>query len=151
MAKHIINYSYISVHSDINTVFCKISKQEKQMLLAWLEEFLLVLGEACHEFKEIRQSAFTPSKQFGKGNMYTRNPNISIMACLCGMLNQHRKTGIKDFTKYQIKNLKLLLVACNNINSILKSQGWPTVNCPDVEFKKVDTASANVVLSNIFE
>ena len=73
------------------------------------------------------------------------------MACLCGMLNQHRKTGIKDFTKYQIKNLKLLLVACNNINSILKSQGWPTVNCPDVEFKKVDTASANVVLSNIFE
>jgi hypothetical protein len=133
-----INWSKAFTKSEINTVFCKMSKDDKQLLLNILQDALYIIAEAQHEYPELNTFVTTEFKCLGKGKYYKRSKYIGITAALGGMLKQHKKTKDKDFTVYQIKNIEELLGAFDNINKLLIANKWPeTIFAPDLIFKEI--------------
>ena len=93
--------------SDINTVFCKMAKDDKHLLISILE-YPNINDYVTREFKEL-----------GKGKYYKNRKYIGITAALGGMLKQHKKTKDKDFTVYQLKNIESMLGGFDVINNVL--------------------------------
>ena len=135
-----IKYSKLSGtrNAEINTIFCKMSRDDKQLLINLLQDALYVIGEAQHEFTEIDTFVTKQFKCFGKGQYNKKAQYLGVNAILCGMLKQHKKTKDKDFTIYQIKNIEKLLGAFDKINGVLVANKWPeTIFAPDIEFVEI--------------
>ncbi len=123
--------------SDINTVFCKMAKDDKHLLISILEDALYIIAEAQHEYPNINDYVTREFKELGKGKYYKNRKYIGITAALGGMLKQHKKTKDKDFTVYQLKNIESMLGGFDVINNVLKAGKWPeTIFAPDLIFEE---------------
>lgn len=123
--------------SDIDTVFCKMNKDDKQLLINILQDALYIIAEAQHEYPEVNSFVTREFKSLGKGKYYKRSKYIGVTAALGGMLKQHKKTKDKDFTVYQLKNIEELLGAFDNLNKFLNGNKWPeTIFAPDLIFEE---------------
>lgn len=132
-----IKWRKAHTHTDINTVFCKMSKSDKDILISILEDALYIIAEAQHEYPELNKFVTTEFKCLGKGKYYKRSKFIGITAALGGMLKQHKKTKDKDFTVHQIKNIEELLGAFDKINNLLSANKWPeSIFAPDIIFEE---------------
>tara|TARA_Y100001973_G_C5202542_1_gene338938 strand:- start:1359 stop:1808 length:450 start_codon:yes stop_codon:yes gene_type:complete len=136
--KHTIKYKKITGHkTEINTVFVKMSRTDKQLLLDILQDGLYVICEAQHEFTLVNEFVVHEFKQLGKGKYYKNRKYIGIVAAIGGMLKQHKKTKDKDFTIHQIKNIEGILAGFDKINHVLKKADWPeTIFAPVIEFEE---------------
>lgn len=135
---HTIRWSKAFTHSDINTVFCKMSKDDKELVLNILQDALYIIAEAQHEYPEVNTFVTKEFQCFGKGKYYTRSKFIGVNAAIGGMLKQHKKTKNKDFTVYQLKNIEHLLGAFDKINSVLVAGKWPEkIFAPDLIFQEI--------------
>jgi len=122
----------------INTVFAKMSKDDKDLLINILQDALYTIAEAQHEFKEIHDFVTKEFKELGKGQNNKRAQYLGINAVLGAMLKQHKKTKDKDFTVYQIKNIELLLGGFDKINKVLQHNKWPdSIFAPEITFKAI--------------
>jgi len=132
-----IKWRKAHTHTDINTVFCKMSKSDKDLLISILEDALYIIAEAQHEFTAINTFVTKEFKELGKGEYYKRSKYIGITAAIGGMLKQHKKTKDKDFTVYQLKNIELLLNGFEIINKDLVANKWPeTIFAPRIIFEE---------------
>ena len=123
--------------SEINTVFCKMAKDDKHLLISILEDALYIIAEAQHEFPNINEFVTREFKELGKGEYYKARKYIGITAAIGGMLKQHKKTKNKDFTVYQIKNIEALLAGFDAINNALKAAKWPeSIFAPHIKFEE---------------
>lgn len=138
--KHTIYYKKITGHkTEVNTIFCKMSRTDKELLLNILQDGLYVICEAQHEFGPINEFVVREFKQLGKGNYYKNRKYIGIVAALGGMLKQHKKTKDKDFTIHQLKNIEAILGGFDNINGVLTKADWPEkIFAPHIEFVEQD-------------
>ena len=139
MAKHTIEYTKISGHqTEINTIFCKLSKLDKDVLIDILEDALYIITEAQHEIDIVNKFQREEVPPMGKGKFLKNKKHIGVTAALSGMLKQHKKTKNKDFTVYQLKNIEILLECFRIINKHLKANKWPeTIYAPEIVFKDV--------------
>lgn len=123
--------------SEINTVFCKMDKSDKHLLIGILEDALYIIAEAQHEYPAINTFVTKEFKELGKGKYYKKSKYIGISAALGGMLKQHKKTKDKDFTVHQLKNIELLLHGFEIINKDLVANKWPeSIFVPHIIFEE---------------
>ena len=123
--------------SEINTVFCKMAKDDKQLLISILEDALYIIAEAQHEYSFINTFVTKEFKELGKGKYYKKSKYIGISAAIGGMLKQHKKTKDKDFTVHQLKNIELLLHGFEILNKDLVANKWPeTIFVPHIIFEE---------------
>ena len=133
-----ITWSKAHTHTDINTVFCKMSKDDKSLLINILQDALYVIAEAQHEYPEVNIFVTKEFACLGRGKYYKRRKFIGIMASLGGMLKQHKKTKDKDFTVHQLKNIEELFGAFDKINGLLVANKWPEkIYAPDITFQEI--------------
>tara|TARA_R100001510_G_C7589612_1_gene159775 strand:- start:226 stop:777 length:552 start_codon:yes stop_codon:yes gene_type:complete len=133
---HKIYYKKITGHrTEINTIFCKIDKSDKDTLINLLEDALYIISEAQHEIDTINSFSREQIPQLGRGNFLKNKKFIGVSAAISGMLKQHKKTKNKDFTIYQIKNIEVLLESFEILNKILIANKWPeTIYVPRIKF-----------------
>lgn len=123
--------------AEINTVFCKMAKDDKQLLINILQDALYVIAEAQHEYPFINTFVTKEFKELGKGKYYKKSKYIGISAAIGGMLKQHKKTKDKDFTVHQLKNIELLLHGFEILNKDLVANKWPeTIFVPHIIFEE---------------
>ena len=123
--------------SEINTVFCKMAKDDKHLLISILEDALYIIAEAQHEFPNINDYVTREFKELGKGKYYKARKYIGITAALGGMLKQHKKTKDKDFTVHQLNNIESMLGGFDVINKVLIAGKWPEkIFAPDLIFEE---------------
>lgn len=133
---HTMYYKKITGHrTEINTIFCKLDKTDKSVLLDLLEDALLIISEAQHEIPQINKRAVEQVPQLGRGNYLKKKKFIGISAAISGMLKQHKKTKDKDFSIHQLKNIEVLLELFEIMNKILIANKWPeTIYVPRIKF-----------------
>ena len=126
MAKHTIEYTKISGHqTEINTIFCKLSKLDKDVLIDILEDALYIITEAQHEIDIVNKFQREEVPPLGKGKFLKNKKHIGVTAALSG-------------TVYQLKNIEILLECFRIINKHLKANKWPeTIYAPEIVFKDV--------------
>lgn len=139
-SSHTIEYKIKSgIRSEINTIFCKMSKHDKSIILETLENALYIICEAQHEVDIINQYQREQVPSLGRGNNLKAKMFNGISSTIVAMLKQHKKDKDKDFSKLQIKNIEILLDCFKLINKQLTVAKWPElIDVPNIVFNKVD-------------
>lgn len=127
------------IQADINTIFCKMSKHDKSIILDVLQNALYIICEAQHEIDIINQYQREQVPALGRGKNLKSKMFNGISSTISAMLKQHSKDKDKDFSKLQIKNIEVLLECFTLINKQLKENKWnETIDVPNIKFKQID-------------
>ncbi len=128
--QYVISYTKRDIVTPGGAVFTQMPKGDKQLLLNILENSLLILAEAQHDNRDLANLLRKPMPALGVGKYYKKKKVVGLLACLSGMLKQHRDCRImgkeKDFTVQQLNNIQKILPAFKDINQMfLAPMEWP--------------------------